>query len=150
MNKLIIYPLLILFLIAGFSQLITISGFTESYESNATTVDVIANQTLNAEESELVQSVEMSSYYITLTTGIVVLIAGFIALAFIGTKVLGSGLGEHSVKIIWNLTAYYLVWAIFSALGLSAISSIPYFGFFSWLGLTLVYTLGVMNTTHEG
>lgn len=88
-----------------------------------------------------------------MTIGLIVIIVSAIVLGLIGIKVLGSGLSDTSVKIIWNGLVYYGLWGIFSVFGVDALTSIPIFGLFTWFLLTFIYTLGIfqnMNVSSSG
>jgi len=126
--------------------------FTQFYYYDTATFDsdeiqsqeLIGNQTLTGEESELeLDNAELSLDF-TMTTGLVAVIAGAIALGLIGIKVLGSGLDSYSIKIIWNGIVFYGLWSIFSVLAFNAISSI-WLGSIFWFLLTFIYSLGVFS-----
>jgi len=145
MNKFIYYPLILLFMIAVFIQMINIGSLDFDYEGSQEQ-GLEGNQTLNAETSTLeLESGSLSLDY-TLSTGIIIIIVSAIALGLIGLNVLGSGLSDFSVKIIWNGIVFYGLWLIFSVTGFNFFSSIPYYiGIVFWIGLTLVYSLGVFE-----
>jgi len=148
-NDLLIYPLLIL---------IVISLFTQLYYSDSATFDsddvqyqnLIGNQTLNEEESELELEQGSLDLGFDMTTGLVIVIIGAIALGLIGLQVFGSGLSSFSVKIIWNGIIFYGLWSIFSVLSYSSIVSIPSFGALFWFIITFIYSLGVFGRMGSG
>ena len=143
MNKLILYPLFLLFLISVFTQMLNTGGASFGY-GGETGEEITGNQTLTGEESELeLDNAELSLDF-TMTTGLVAVIAGAIALGLIGIKVLGSGLDSYSIKIIWNGIVFYGLWSIFSVLAFNAISSI-WLGSIFWFLLTFIYSLGVFS-----
>jgi len=147
MNPYITYPLIILVVIGSFNYLYEFEGATSidlTYEGiqNQT---LIGNQTLTGEESELELEEGSLSLDFTMTTGIVAIIISAIALGLIGIHILGSGLSDFSVKIIWNGIVFYGLWTIFSVLALTAIIAIPIFGVLLWFFLTLFYSLGVFG-----
>lgn len=144
MNPYITYPLLILIVIGSFYQIYTYGSVNLS-TSDTQTQELIGNQTLNEEESELELEQGSLSLDFDMTTGLVAVIIGGIALGLIGIKVLGSGLDSFSVKIIWNGIVFYGLWAIFSVLAFNPIASIPFFGMLLWFFLTLFYSLGVFG-----
>lgn len=144
MNNLIIYPLIILIVIGAFTQLYT-SNKIDFTASGTDDYILIGNQTLNGTETELELNEGSLSLDFTMTVGIISIMIGAIALGLIGLNVIGSGLPDRSVKIIWNGIVFYGLWSIFSVLGYNSISSIPYLGAFLWFFLTLIYTLGVFG-----
>ena len=150
MNKFISYPLLVLFIITGFSQVYTYSTLQVVYE-NETTIVFSGNQTVDGVPSQYQTDTTQAVFDINATAGLIVLIVGLVAIGVIaGIRILGSGLSEHSVKLIYNATTYYGLWGIFSALSFVAFSSMWLMGLFLWLGLTIVYSLGFFETTHGG
>ena len=147
MNSLIVYPLLILFIVSGFSQLYYYSNTNLGYSGSLSDIASGGNQTLTGEEQEISQEISDAVFDINMTTGIVALIIGLVAIGVIaGIRVLGSGLSEYSVKLIHKSATYYGLWGVFSALSFGLFSGIPTFGLFIWLGLTLVYSLGFFST----
>lgn len=147
MNSLIVYPLLILFIVSGFSQLYYYSNTDLAYNGTLSDIASGGNQTLTGEEQEISQEIGDIVFNINMITGIVALIIGLVALGVIaGIRILGSGLSEYSVKLIHKSATYYGLWGIFSALSFTAFSGIPTFGLFLWLGLTLIYSLGFFQT----
>jgi len=139
----IFYPLFILIVVSLFTQLYY--NDTAIFGSNENqTQSLIGNQTLGGEESELeLDNAELSLDF-NMTAGLVAVIAGAIALGLIGLNVLGSGLSDFSVKIIWNGIVFYGLWSIFSVLSFNAISSI-WLGSIFWFLLTFIYSLGVFS-----
>lgn len=147
MNSLIVYSLLIIFVIAGFSQLYYYTEIDLAYEGTLTDIASGGNQSANEEETEVRQEISDAVFNIDMITGIIALIIGLVAIGVIaGIRFLGSGLSEYSVKLIHKSATYYGLWGVFSALSFRAFSGIPYFGLFFWLGLTLVYSLGFFQT----
>ena len=147
MNNLIVYPLLLIFIIAGFNQLYYYSEVNLSHEGTLTDIASGGNQTANEAETEIRQEMGDAVFDINMTSGLIALIIGLVAVGVVaGVQFLGSGLDTYSVKLIHKSTTYFGLWGIFSALSFTVFSSIPFFGLFIWLGLTLVYTLGFFQT----
>lgn len=142
MNKLILYPLLILFIVAGFTQLYYNSTINLSYDETQITT-IYGNQTLDETTSELELQDASLTLDFDMTVGIIAIIIGATALGLIGINFIGSGLSDFSIKIIWNGIVFYGLWLVFSTLGFNFFSIIPFFGSLIWLGLTLVYSIGV-------
>ena len=147
MNNLVVYPLLILFIVSGFSQLYYFSNTDLTYSGSLSDIASGGNQTLTGEEQEISQEISDAVFDINMTTGIIALIIGLVAIGVVaGIRVLGSGLSEYSIKLIHKSATYYGLWGVFSALSFTLFSGIPTFGLFIWLGLTLVYSLGFFQT----
>jgi len=150
MNSLVIYPLLILIVIGSFYQ---IYKYDKNYNLSANDIysqNISGIQTLNDTEQELELEQGSLSLNFDMTTGLIAIIVGAIALGLIGVKVLGSGLDGYSIKIIWNGIVFYGLWAIFSILAFNSIVSIPFFGVLLWFLLTVFYTLGVFGKMGSG
>lgn len=144
MNSFIFYPLVILLTISLFTQFYYYD--TATFDSDETqTQNLVANQTLNGTSQELELEQGSLDLGFNMTYGLVAVIVSAIALGLIGLNVLGSGLSDFSVKIIWNGIVFYGLWLIFSVLSYSSIVSIPTFGIIFWFLLTFVYTLGIFN-----
>ena len=148
-NDCIFYPLFILIVVSLFTQLY--------YNDNAVfgsdgiqSQTLIGNQTLTGEESELELEQGSLSLGFDMTTGLVAIIIGAIALGLIGLKVLGTGLDPQAVKIIWNGIVFYGLWAVFSVMSYGSIVSIPTFGILFWFMITFIYSLGVFNKMGSG
>lgn len=144
MNSFIVYPLLILVVIGSFYQIYTY-GDVDLSSSGSQSQELIGNQTLNEAESELELEQGSLSLDFNMTVGLVAVIIGAIALGLIGINVLGSGLSDFSVKIIWNGIVYYGLWTVFSVLAFNLIIGIPIFGILLWFFLTFFYSLGVFG-----
>jgi len=144
MNNFIFYPLVILMTIGLFTQFYYYD--TATFDSDEIqTQDIIGNQTLNEEESELELEQGSLDLSFDMTVGLVAVIIGGIVLGLIGIQVLGSGLPDRSIKIIWNGIVFYGLWLIFSVLGYNSIVSIPTFGIIFWFIITFIYSLGVFE-----
>lgn len=143
--KLIIIPLLILILVATTVQLTNFAPiFEETSGEISTGVDNQQISDLGATET---------AFTITLAVGFISL---FVAIAVIGIlsglniSVLGStvGISERSQKLVYNVCFYGGLWGIFSVMatvGLNGFSlfSLPIWGLFFYIILSLFYVLGV-------
>lgn len=144
MNKFIYYPIFIMFLIGIFTQLLYASEIDMSY-SGTQEQPLTGNQTLDESESELEIEERSLSLDFGMTVGLVVIIVSAIVLGLIGINILGSGLSDYSIKIMWNGIVFYGLWLIFSVIGFNFFSIIPILGVGIWIALTLVYTMGVLG-----
>lgn len=66
-----------------------------------------------------------------------------IAIAFIGVKVLGSGLSDTSVAMINNIIIHSLAWAILSSVTYAFLWQIPTLGIIIYAGLSILYAFAV-------
>lgn len=79
-------------------------------------------------------------------TGIIALIIVMIAVGVIaGIHVLGSGLSDTSINVIYKSVFFYSVWILLSVFGYPAINSVPVFGWILYFTLTLLFSLGVVE-----
>lgn len=82
---------------------------------------------------------------IATSVGFFVLITGLVALAaIVGMRVFGSGTA-NSMVIVYG-TAYGIMWGVLSAASYNLILAMSWFGSIIFLALTLIYTLGVINS----
>jgi hypothetical protein len=124
------------------------SGIDLSYNGTSTVDSQTGNQTINGTPAQYQSDSTTASFSINMIGGLLALIIGLTAVAVVaGIRVLGSGLSEKSVTIIYNSTVYYGLWGIFSALSIVLFSALPLFGMLLWLGLTLCYSIGYFETT---
>ena len=68
----------------------------------------------------------------------------------VGIQVLGSGLSDKSVHLLFMGIFFSSVWGILSVLSMNLIESIEVFGSFIYLGLTIVYAIGTIIKVGEG
>lgn len=80
-----------------------------------------------------------------LTTGIALITILIAVAGIIGINVLGSGLSDSSVHTITLLLGYGGLWTLFSTLSWNLIIAIELFGGFIWLGLTIIYSIGIVQ-----
>jgi len=85
-----------------------------------------------------------------IVAGIALLITVAIVAGITGIQVLGSGLNSESVKIIIMITAFTGIWITLSIIAINLISSIAIFGSIIYIGLTLMYVIGVVQKLTGG
>lgn len=103
----------------------------------------------------IIQSLGLStnaqSFYFSDVEGALVWLTVIIVIAgVIGIQILGSGISESGHRITMICLIYGGAWAILSILTWSLIHSIPYYGSFLWLSLTIAYVIGVIKKISEG
>ena len=89
-------------------------------------------------------------FSITTTVGAITIIGVAILIAFIGVRVLGTGLSEFSIQIIYKAIMYLGIWGVLTALSLNSITSIPTFGWIIYFALTFMYVFGFLMDTSRG
>lgn len=109
--------------------------------------DIIVNGTT--------QSLEFSKYSETFaidpTLGAIAILLGIIAIAgILGIQAIGSGLSPTSIKIIMTALMYFIMWGLLSILSEPLISSIKLMGSFIYVGLTVMYIIGVVQKISGG
>lgn len=151
--KLILIPLLILIMFATLNQLLPLGSQTINFTSSTATsaYNITGNQTLDSVTYELSNVGASTVWDVNMTAGIIALIIALVAVGVAaGITVLGSGLSNFSVQLIYKSATYYGLWGVFSALGFVGFSSIPIFGLMLWLVLTLIYSVGFFQTLNVG
>lgn len=74
------------------------------------------------------------------------ILVGIITMALlVGVKVFDSGLSDSTVSMVVMVSSYYLVWMLLSIGSSGLIRGVPMIGLPIWVGLTFMYTLGVMG-----
>ena len=146
MNKLTLYHLMLIFFCAGFNQILYISKYDVTYNSTVGQ-DISGSHVLNETTTELELEDVEGVFDINMVAGLTALIIGLTVLAVTaGITILGSGLKESSINVVYKAVAYYGLWGIFSALSFAFFLEIPMFGLFMWIALTVVYTLGYFQS----
>lgn len=85
-----------------------------------------------------------------LTVGIVVITVLITIVSLLGINILGSGYNDSGVRILSILFGYSGVWAFFSTLAWNLVYGIELFGGLIWIGLTIIYGVGVLNKIAGG
>lgn len=151
MNNLILYPLLVLFILGAFNQILAFDQIDMTTHTSINDIQAQGNQSLNGNQTNLAQETTNADFSVGMTTGLIILIITLIVVGVVaGIRVLGSGLSEFSVNLIYKATAYYGLWGIFSTMAFTAFQAIPFIGLFLWMGLTLLYTLGFFQSIGKG
>jgi len=81
---------------------------------------------------------------------ILILTVVAVAVGIIGIRIFGSGFGETTVKYITLILTYVGIWMLFSLIAYPLIISITGLGTLIYLGLTIAYTIGVIQKLGEG
>jgi len=80
-----------------------------------------------------------------IVAGIILLTTLLIIAGISGIQVVGSGLNSSSVRIIIMTTTYIGIWFSLTAITINLISSIQVFGSMIYIGITLMYVVGVIQ-----
>lgn len=139
--KLIYIPLALLFFTAIYCQGFALSG------SNSLSYDEFSG-TLNDTGDESTLTVEGYDVDVGFDAqdGILVFVVSMVAITCVaGITVMGSGLKEISVKVLYITVSLFGVWGLVSLFAVGGLTAIPIFGSFFYFILTLVYGLGVFQ-----
>lgn len=145
--KYIIIPMAViisLFLFGLFYNNVTVDqNLTSNYSSEA----INGSMTENGEPISLAQDDSEYNFAINETQGIIaIVIAVSLIGSLIGIRVLGSGLSETTVKILYNTIFFYGVWGLFSVFALEWLLIIPlYMGWLIYFVLTGVLSFGIVQ-----
>jgi len=152
LNKLVMYPFLIMAILALFNQFYYYSNNEVSISGEIAVVNPATGEiSENGTSTEIQTSGTDISFDLNTVTGFIALIIGVVILGTVlGITFVGSGLSERSQKIIFNSVVCFGFWGIFSALTLTLIMLIPTFGLILWIALTMVYTFGFFKIIDGG
>lgn len=129
------------------TQLISSEDTIYGYTDDGTTYTYgTYNQTINGTDTSYgIEGFEVEAGF-TLEQGVLAVIIVMVAVGLVaGIQVLGSGLSEFSVKMIYTTIFFYTLWLMLSVFGLPAITIVPVFGWVFYFFLTLLYTVGVVG-----
>jgi len=121
-------------------------SFNQNLESGYSSQSINGSFIEGGEEKSL--STEGSEYEFAINEAqgiIAIVIAVSIIASLIGIRVLGSGLSEMTVKILYNTIFFYGVWALFSVFALEWLLIIPIGGWIIYLILTGVLSFGIVQ-----
>jgi len=147
-------------MLIGFSLLIIIIlGFLsimigDSYLSAPISVGIDNEVLFNGSITTYFVEQETALFEIDTSVFIIAGIALLITIAFVaaitGIQILGSGLTSASVKVIITITGYTGIWLALSAICINLIISIEAFGSIIYIGITLMYVVGVFQNISGG
>lgn len=139
--KLIYIPLALLMFTAVFMQGFALAGGSSlsSDDFSATLNDTGDESTLTVEGYDVEVGFDAQD-------GILVFVVSMVAVAVVaGITVVGSGLKEISIKVLYVTVALFGVWGLISLFAVGGLTAIPVFGSVFYFILTLVYGLGVFQ-----
>lgn len=147
-------------MLIGLSLLIiTILGFLstiigQDYFSAPINVGIDNEAFFNGSLTTYIVEQETALFEIDTSVFIVAGIALLITLGFVagitGIQILSSGLSPASVKIIIMVASYTGLWYALSAICINLIASIQIFGSIIYIGITLMYIVGIFQNLSGG
>lgn len=121
-------------------------GITETWWNNVTGTYLTYN-TPNGVNYDF----DVLGFNMGTSLGVIGLCVAVIALATIaGVKIVGSGIGEFSVRTIVIATAFISLWALFSLMSMNMITQIPIFGVGFYFFITIMYAIGMFTEIGGG
>ena len=150
--KLILIPLIVMFFISVLYTLIILQPVNLSGNINYNNPNIVGQQNTNGSNTTFEANGADYTFITTMALGLVSLIIAFIVVGVVaGIRVLGSGLSDFSVQVIYKSIGFYSLWAMLSVLGLFALNLMPYsIGYMIYFVLTLIYTVGVLGQISSG
>lgn len=143
--KYIVIPLALLFFSALMGQLYE-GSYTSASSGSFGDSGVSGSVFVNSSESEFVSEDYSVSSGWDFETGVLLFVVAMIAVgALVGIRVVGSGLSEQSVRIIYMSVALFGLWGLLSYFALDVLVSFPLFGWLIYFALTFVYGVGVFQ-----
>ena len=141
---------LMIIIILGFFSLIV----GDTYISAPINVGIDNEALLNGsittyivEQETVLFEIDVSVFIIS---GIVLLVALGVIAGITGIQILASGLSATSVRVIIMTTAFTGLWIALSAICINLISSIEVFGSVIYIGITIMYAVGVFQKISGG
>ena len=134
-------PLAFMFILTLYSVVDT----GETYSGTSENFSDLDSITINGTDTGTVDipGSEPQTFDIWVIKGVIIILIACIALGIIGgIRILGSGISETSVHMLFTGTLFLGLWACLTVL----VSSYMYdqqLTFFLWIGLTAMFTIGV-------
>lgn len=157
MKGLVLFPLTVMFLIAVFGMIGISSGigggigvgvgnmtYNGSILANGSAVINGSQTTVNTGKESVAFSIDPVGGFIIMIT--IVLGVGIAA----GIRAVGSGLADTTIELITKATFFLGLWGVLSGFGYSVLSSLPLFGAYIYLMLTLSYVVGFVMMLKGG
>lgn len=149
--KIIIIPLAVLVFIMILAQAHAHMQFNFLNSVTTESGDISGSQTQNGTSTEYSQPTQGAIFSPDLANGIIAIVIALSGiLAVVGIRVVGSGISETSVMIIYKTIFFYVLWGVCSVFALDnreGLLSIPNnIGLYLWFGFTLFYSIGIVQS----
>lgn len=141
MNKLILFPLTLMFILTAFAFIYNGDTLTSSISENE------YNMSINGTNATVdIPIGDMYTFDIWGATGVMVILVAALFLGVLtGIRILGSGLSDYSQKLIFMSTVYLGLWAVLTVATSSYIFG-GIFGTMFWLAITFMYVVGIASS----
>lgn len=152
MNKLLIFPMVVMIIVAFLVILMGTSNIDNALNTGVTPV-ANGNFTINGNTGQVSNGyVQLNSGQYSLasaTTIIAVTVAGIVLAIALGVSVLGSGISALSQEMTLKLIVYGGLWGLLTGVTLNYFTQFAYiaipFGLMIYIILTLMYCLGFVG-----
>lgn len=139
-NPLIVYPLVILGIVAILIQSVAVSGYT--FDDSGFTVE---NFTAELNGTDYTVEGQTLTFGIDDEYGVMAGIFGlFVFVGLIGVTAVTVGLNSESVRFIGKGSAFLGIWTLFSSLALEGLNQLDLLGWLFYIVLTLAYLIGIL------
>lgn len=148
MKATILAPLIIMIILTSFYTLYLVQPIVNPSDTTYTPQNINGSLAINGTDTQYTQAGSEYAITITETLGLMAIIAvceivGTIA----GINVLGSGLSDTSVRIIYKTMGLTILWTVLSVPNILLLLLIPYsLGMLFYLVISLIYAIGVIQT----
>lgn len=147
----IIIPMAIIITLFIFGLFYNDQTFDQNLLSGYNSSAINGTFTEGGTEKSLATEGDEYDFAINETQGIIaIIIAVSVVGSIIGIRVLGSGLSEKTVTILYNTIFFYGVWALFSAFSLTLLLLIPIGGWIIYFILTAMLSFGIVQQINGG
>jgi len=144
MNKLLIFPIFIMLLLTVYSSVYTDTEYVGSGDDYSELEGIELNDTSTG-NVDIPIAGEQDFNLWDLKGALIILTLALIVGIVAGIKVLGSGLSETSIMILFASISYLGLWACLSIVSMEFV-----FGHIEasllWIGLTIMFVLGVTQS----
>jgi len=145
MNRLIVIPLSLMFIIAGISLWYDPSTNLDYAYADTSIGKIDLGDSGGESQISFDKSVNDYTTISGLEGVLILLIVAIGASTVLGIRILGSGVSELTQKLIMYSVAYLGIWGILSVIVYKQIFSIPIIGSFIWILLTAAYMIGFVQ-----
>lgn len=144
--KYIIIPMAVIVILFLFGIFYNGETLDKNLTSGYTSQSINGTLTQNGEEISLETEENEYDFAMNEAQGILaIVIAVSIIGSLIGINVLGSGLSEKTVTILYNTIFFYGLWALFSTFALEWLLIIPIGGWIIYASLTGILSFGIIK-----
>lgn len=150
MNRLIVIPLTIMFVLAGISIWYDPGQNLEYAYADTPVGKIEIGDSTGESQIEFDKEVSQFTTISGLEGMLILLIVAVGAATVIGIRILGSGVSDFSQQLILHSVAYLGIWGVLSVICYKTIFEVPLLGSFIWIILTACYMIGFLKENGSG